>query len=458
MSGSFATNMVAYVHGGFAPIPGYNGGGYPLPKAKPLSVVYADGQRIDISYSAAAEETLLVSNQGYALRYESLSNGTVVKLCGFNLAQTFVQSSTSCSGALQTVTLNYEIVSPDYKRLTSVVDVEGRTSTLSYTANNFFQCMTLPDSTTCEFSNIYGTQPGEPVGLTKPDQVRVQTQADGQQWTYGYDFPIPGDDDPPYFPGDPRPHYSYSWGGGAGFGFQANYERGLVRDLSTTNEHLLLEYNGMEISKITYSEGNNIAIGRDAIGNAIATTATPKPGSLDPVRATSQSFPTANAFSIGGICNSVSWKLCTKPIWSKDPFGNQTDFTYDPAHGGTLTETGPAVNGIRPQTRYTYVQRNAMVKDSGGNFVTMQPPIWLLASTSSCKTGAASGAGCTIAGDEVKTTYDYGPTTGANNLLLRGTVADATGTTPIRTCYTYDAVGNRLSEIKPAPGAWTSCP
>ena len=99
-----------------------------------------------------------------------------------------------------------------------------------------------------------------------------------------------------------------------------------------------------------------------------------------------------------------------------------------------------------------------MVKDAGGNIVATQPPIWLLASTSSCKTGAASGAGCAITGDEVTTTYDYGPTTGANNLLLRGTVADATGTTPIRTCYTYDAMGNRLSEIKPAPGAWTSCP
>jgi hypothetical protein len=461
----------------FAPIPGYNGGGYNHPKARPLSVVYADGHRIDITYNSAAEEIFLKSNRGYAVRYELLNGGATVKICTFNLANTYVTSATSCTGtgAQQTITATYEFTSPDYKRLTSFVDVEGRTSMAAYgssglqceiqqtyeqCAGAFLQCITFPDSTTCEFTNHFGPQPGEPHELTKPNQVRRQIQPDGQEWTYGYDFPIKGDDDPPFFPGDPRLHYSYSWGGGpGGFAFQADFQRGLVRSLSVTGQpYTALEYSGMDINKITYAEGNSVAVLRDHIGNAHKITEKAKPGSGEPDKVTEQGFPYAPAYASPYICDAASWTLCTKPMWQKDPLGNQIDFTYDPAHGGVLTETGPAVNGIRPQTRYTYVQRNAMVKDAGGNIVATQPPIWLLASTSSCKTGAASGAGCAITGDEVTTTYDYGPTTGANNLLLRGTVADATGTTPIRTCYTYDAVGNRLSEIKPAPGAWASCP
>ena len=46
---------------------------------------------------------------------------------------------------------------------------------------------------------------------------------------------------------------------------------------------------------------------------------------------------------------------CNKPNWVKDALGNETDYAYDPTHGGVLTVTLPAdLNGIRPQTRYTY--------------------------------------------------------------------------------------------------------
>ncbi|UKK86162.1 hypothetical protein L7H23_08720 [Sphingopyxis sp. BSN-002] len=439
------------------PIPGYNGGAYALPKARPTSVVYADGHRIDISYDANAEPILLQSNRGYAIRYERTGGGSQVKICGFNLTATYVTTSTPCTGALQTITATYTVVSPDYKRLQSFVDIEGRTTTVNWTSSSFLECVTFPDTSTCEFTNVYGPQPGEIPQETKPDQVRIQTQPDGQQWTYHYQFPIKGDDDPPFFPGDPRTHYSYAWGSGPSFGFNVTFERGLARNVQMTSQTVNLEYSGTAINKITYPEGNSISILRDTIGNALTITEKPKPGSSEPDRVTQQSFPYAPAYASPYICDAASITLCTKPIWQKDPFNNQTDFTYDPAHGGTLTETGPAVNGVRPQKRYTYVQRNAMAKDSGGNFVAMQPPVWLLASESYCKTGAASGSGCAIAGDEVVKTYEYGPTTGANNLLLRGTVDDANGSTPIRTCYGYDTVGNRISETSPAP-VGTSCP
>ena len=58
---------------------------------------------------------------------------------------------------------------------------------------------------------------------------------------------------------------------------------------------------------------------------------------------------------------------CNKPNWLRDAKGNQTDFEYDLVHGGVLKETQPAdSDGIRPQKRYSYVQRYAWLKNAGG--------------------------------------------------------------------------------------------
>jgi YD repeat-containing protein len=141
----------------------------------------------------------------------------------------------------------------------------------------------------------------------------------------------------------------------------------------------------------------------------------------------------------------------------QDARGNQTDYTYDPTHGGVLTETAPAdVNGIRPQMRYTYVQRKPWLKNSSGGYAAGSP-IWKLYSVSYCRTSAAaSTGGCTAQNDEVVTTFDYGPDSGPNNLLLRGQVVTADGISH-RTCYTYDVFGNMLSETTPN-ASLTSCP
>lgn len=146
---------------------------------------------------------------------------------------------------------------------------------------------------------------------------------------------------------------------------------------------------------------------------------------------------------------------CNKPNWVKDARQNQTDYTYDPTHGALLTETAPAVDGVRPQRRHTYVQRRAWVKNASGAYAP-STPIWVLSTTSYCRTGAASGSGCAVSGDETLTTYDYGPDSGPNNLFLRGVAVTADGQT-LRTCYGYDERGNRISETKPRAGL-TSCP
>jgi hypothetical protein len=45
---------------------------------------------------------------------------------------------------------------------------------------------------------------------------------------------------------------------------------------------------------------------------------------------------------------------CNKPNWSRDPKGNQTDYSYDNATGNLLKITAPPmIGGTRPQVRNT---------------------------------------------------------------------------------------------------------
>ena len=148
---------------------------------------------------------------------------------------------------------------------------------------------------------------------------------------------------------------------------------------------------------------------------------------------------------------------CNQPNWSKDGEGNQTDYAYSDVHGGILTVTRPAdSNGIRPQTRYVYEQKQARYKNASGVIVASGLPIWVLTKEEFCRTSAASGTSCAAgAADEIETVYDYGPATGANNLWLRGKTVTANGQS-LRTCYYYDDFGNKIAETQPN-ASLTSC-
>jgi YD repeat-containing protein len=208
--------------------------------------------------------------------------------------------------------------------------------------------------------------------------------------------------------------------------------------------------NSTLIQSVIKPEGNQFKyVWPDGRGNLTQETLVPKANS---------SLAQVNLYAnYDSTCaNPVT---CNKPHWTKDGNLNQTDYTYDPTHGGVLTATLPAdTNGIRPQTRYTYAQRYAWVLNSSGAYVHSAAPIWVLATESVCRTSAAaaSGTGCTTAGDEVVTTYEYGPDSGPNNLFLRGVAVTADGVTH-RTCYGYDPYGNKISETEPNAGL-TSCP
>ena len=200
----------------------------------------------------------------------------------------------------------------------------------------------------------------------------------------------------------------------------------------------LLSVTSPELNSTTYDV-------YDARGNVTKLTHYPKPGSTQPT-----------LYETAGYDTDCQYPAkCNKPNWVKDAKGNQTDFTYDTVHGGVLTKTLPAGDsGVRPQTRYSYVQRYAWYKNASGSMAKAASPIWVLDKESFCKTNAAPS--CIGTSDEVVTQYDYGPDSGPNNLLLMGVAVTADGTTR-RTCYSYDRLGNKISETTANAGL-TSCP
>lgn len=160
--------------------------------------------------------------------------------------------------------------------------------------------------------------------------------------------------------------------------------------------------------------------------------------------------------SSGASPLTITWKFptsgctpmtCHKPLAAIDPKGNETDYTYDPNHGGLLTETLPAdVNGVRPQKRYSYSQLTPMVLNASGALVA-NPPVWRLTRVSECMTATPSNpASCVGSAQERVTTYAYN----SNNLWLTSqTTAGGDGSSSQTIAYAYDDVGNITSVTDP---------
>ncbi|NJS13657.1 MAG: hypothetical protein HC788_02370 [Sphingopyxis sp.] len=147
-------------------------------------------------------------------------------------------------------------------------------------------------------------------------------------------------------------------------------------------------------------------------------------------------------------------KTCGRILSQTDPKGNVSEYTYDGAHGGVLTETLPAatLGGVRPQKRYTYGQFFAWYQNAAGAFVQAQAPIWLVTQISECRTGASPA--CIGTADETRTSFTYGSPGVANNLLLtQQTVAAGDNSVSATTSWTYDVQGNKLTEDGPLAGA-----
>jgi RHS repeat-associated protein len=454
-------------------------------------VVEPDGTTFGFDYAASGASSggtvqlrRVTSSRGYALLLEGSGN-LVTKACVLNLAQTSVPADNLCPpGALATSSYAYGGAA----RLAGVARPDGSREGFTYTADSsggLLMGFVKPGQTSPWLTNRIAIEKDEE--QVPQEIVYGQTLAGGETYTYGYGRTPPTDNKPettiaggswvdaagrgmqvaydfPIRPGanmpgsactlrpclwpmidDPSIVYQQTPGPVAivdALGHTTSFDycdpAALIGLPSTEHNRCIV----LPLQSFTDAEGAKTELAYDGNRNIVRAVRHAKPGSTLADIVTTATFDTAHA------------KSASKPLTMTDARGNTTTYTYAPEHGGVLTETQPALNGVTPQKRYSYVQRTVWVANGAGGYGAAGPPVWLLASVSTCKAGnpASSGTGCALgASDEVVTAYDYGPDAGPNNLLLRGTVVDPGGLN-LRTCFAYDAQGNKASETRPRAG------
>jgi YD repeat-containing protein len=425
----------------------------------------ADGTRLDFGYDPVTGQLRsVISNRGYAILFQPATFPNPWIVCAVNMTQYAITSTSACPAGVQSVSYGYAhgTYNPSLTLMTSVTDANGNTTTYGYVTPDRLGCITLPGQSTCQIQNSY-TLCYELDDFQQPiyrgEYIASQSDAAGATYSYNFQFDF---GDPPRCSGVISSATTLTVNGTVvthADGMNMASLPGSITDpLGRTTSYAYesgghLEDEPAQLADITYPLGNGVDYYYDARGNLIRQVTRAVPGSGLPDLQTTAVYPTTctNQFT------------CNKATSVTDANGNTTDYTFDPSHGGVLSETGAAVNGVRPQTRHEYAQRYAWIMASGGGYVRASTPVWVQTATSLCRTSAATGnpaAPCATAGDEVRTAYDYGPDSGPNNLLLRGQTVTATDngvTTTLRTCYGYDVNGRRISETQPNANLG-SCP
>lgn len=478
------------------------------------SVTSADGTSFDLNYEAISPSAAggdnphntarlrsVVSNRGYGLvfNYTSPNSIFVSRVCAFNLAFNRIATG-ACPADALTVSYSYPQRSDGTPPLGDTISVTGVDGTISsyqfqIDSTGFAMAFIKPGQTVPWLVNYigYAIDAPTPEEATPKIVVGYQRFADGRTFSYQYDYgPADGSGRDPgiaggkvtdnlgrvtklqyAFPILPRSRTSCRINCPPGnvnddgtyftFAFQLTPDpveitdplgRKTVQDFCDPNAAANLPPDEIDrclvaptVQSITDPEGGKTYYTWDyGVRQPTKIRHVPKPGApLAP------GDPTEIVMQAEYLCSASP--CFTKPTKVIDARGNATDIEYSTVHGGILTESLPAdASGVRLVRRYSYVQRYAWVLGSGGGYVQGAAPVWLLDNVRYCRTSATSGGGCAGgAADEVVTSYDYGPDSGPNNLWLRGQVVTAGGVS-LRTCYGYDAQGNRISETKPRAG------
>mgnify|MGYP003392947055 CR=1 FL=1 len=424
------------------------------------NIVKTSGERLDFNY-VGTSPTLrsVISNRGYAMIFEN--SGTPVRLqkaCVLNLAVSYYNGTDVCPGGARSVTYSYGTI-PGYTGADfAYTDPGGHL--YAYSANAFWE----PDSTTPKLVLSLGARTA---GLVSTFEVTRQDFAGGDWITYDYQ-PFPSDPTANLtrekaIVTDPTGTITATF---KGRNYQMDNEwyyfvsQGPIKVVDQLNRTTINDFDvcisdfcGIgQIKSATLPEGNSIHYLYNGPGNVSERRQKPKTAGPADIVETA-------AFGYYGSFITY-WGLAFKPTSVTDANGNITTIAYDTASALPTSVTSSAVGGLAPVKRYAYTQRYAWIKNSGGtSYVQASGQIWLLSEERTCKTTATVGASCAGgATDEIVTTYDYGPDSGPNNLLLRGMVVDAgSGTLNLRTCYGYDTYGNKISETEPRAGLG-SCP
>ncbi len=418
-------------------------------------VTYPNGRMLSLYYKTGAGSRLqsVVSNDGWQIKYNyDTTSGNLVSVVGINNAVEYCDPTAdtcSLSNAWPTATFNWAATGQGPPGTFTVTDAAGRVT--RFTEDQYGEVIGVkppssPSADVYTYTYCAQSQPwdclyaSQPVGKWMTERASANGAVWNYNWTLGIGCCFGGDE-------------SYSQ-------YQSTDPVGGQRTsfiLNASDRKPYLQWLRTETATVNFSGLLAVPLVGSVVGPDGVTTSYTYDSRRNVTQTTRGSGSTTAVISAGYDSTCTNPVTCNKPNWVKDANGNQTDFTYDPTHGGVLTVTAPAdMHGVRPQTRYHYIQRYAWVKSSSGSYVHASSPVWLLDHESFCRTGAASGDGCAITGDEVVTSYDYGPDSGPNNLLLHGKVVTGDGQS-LRACYSYDRFGHKISETKPRAGL-SSCP
>ena len=455
----------------------------PLKCTYASSVTKPDGTVYTLNYSATGASSgnqsrlsSVVSSRGYALILEG-TGSFVSKACVLNLAITPMPTSPVCPTGAPSVTYGYSGA-----RLASVTTPSGATSSFAYVDHGYgaYQMKFFkPGQSTPWLTNeLYPTFDED---WMPHDAVYSQAFADGRTYSYGYD--ISPADSPPYPIVGGRYQDNQGHGAAVAYAFPIKYgtgpgapctlpctpvmigsivylqtpgpvgiadELGRVTTFDYCNPTAMASLGECFLEQLqSFTDPEGIKTKLTYAGrNITSVRRIAKPGSGLADIVTSATYSCANA------------KVCAKPTSITDALGNITTYDYKLENGEPQTVTKPAdANGVQPVTRYAYVQRKAWISNGSGGYSQVSDPVWLLSTVKTCRTTATVSGACSGGStDEMVTTYEYGPDSGPNNLLLRGKAVTADGTTQ-RTCYAYDSLGNKVSETSPRGTASLSvCP
>jgi hypothetical protein len=415
------------------------------------SITFADGRVLTFSY-VSGKLKLVSDSSGFAIVFDWGTNGFVSAACGFNTAQIYVNTSTTCASASLKVTYSY--TGTNNNLLASATDVTGQTENYTYDSHLLLNCLRPPGASGCKIANTWTST------------SLIQTLADGATWTFGWTFWDQSwggrkTERDPYGNGnvetqvvDPAGKtWYYTFTGSSPYFFitpggavtNYRYTGGMPHDQEL---NMPLMNMGTILQSVTYPEGNQYLVEKNGPKLALSKEtwrAKSASGLADIVKRYTYSFA-GTAAQVG------------KPIAIIDGRGNQTDYTYA-SHGGVLSEMGPAPQpgARRPLKLTAYAQKSAYIKNSSGSLVAAAAPIWVPVSETACQTvpGGTSPV-CDSTIFQSVTNFEYGANGTANNIRLRGKTVSAGGVS-LRTCFGYDNQGNRIWETTPR-AALGSCP
>ncbi|MBB4100456.1 hypothetical protein [Sphingomonas kyeonggiensis] len=402
------------------------------------------------------------SNRGATIEYEYLSDnpsspawGGVKRVLSFNKAQLYCNESAMALCSNTATAIDYvDFIYSDSDR-SILIRRKGQTQgrKLTFGASSVPGKPILGDIQSIEDTGVPGSAVSytyETVGSDNDGYLERHVSSvtkGGNTWNYTYYRNMEEGRITAYAVTDTQGPLGFSRYASGNLAFGA--VESITDNLGRTSSQGLDSYSHFDFRIIADSlpEGNGRTYERDTRNNVTKMTFVPKPGSSDSAYSISATYPAA--------CTNP--KTCNKPLTVTDARGATTTYTYDPNHGGMLTKTLPAVNGISPVTRYSYVQRFPYLKNSSGGVGPSTEGIWLPNDERTCRTTATVGNGCAGgSADEVVTSYEYGNDGPASNLMLRGVAVTADGQT-LRTCYVYNGRGDVISQTKPR-GTGVGCP